>query len=165
MSEVRIRGAERSDSAAIAQIYNHYVLNAVATFEEQPVNDGEMAERISTIINARLPWLVAERAGDIAGYCYAGPWKGRSAYRNSVEIAVYIAAGHTGTGMGSGLYSELFGILRKRSIHSVAAGIALPNPGCIALHEKFGLSKVAHFNEVGFKFNRWIDVAYWQTLL
>ena len=153
------------DAAAIAAIYNHYVRETVVTFEEEPVDSGEMATRIGQVADAGLPWLVAERAGVVVGFAYAAPWKERSAYRYSVECTVYLAPGLEGRGIGSALYSALFERLEQAGIHAVIAGIALPNERSVALHENFGMTKVAQFKEVGFKFGRWVDVGYWQGMV
>jgi phosphinothricin acetyltransferase len=124
-----------------------------------------MAARIREVTAAGLPWVVAELNGRVVGYAYASQWKGRCAYRFSVESSVYVDAKHTGQGIGSELYDALLGRLRGGKTHVVIGGIALPNEGSVALHERFGFRKVAHFNEVGFKFERWIDVGYWQITL
>ena len=124
-----------------------------------------MSRRIDEVRSASLPWLIAEEGGQVVGYAYARPWHSRSAYRFSAEIAVYLAADRTGRGIGSQLYDRLFPILQARGIHAAMGGIALPNAASVALHEKFGLRKVAQFQEVGFKFDRWIDVGYWQRRL
>jgi L-amino acid N-acyltransferase YncA len=163
--DTTIRAAESSDAAAVTAIYNHYVRETIVTFEEEPVSAAEMARRMEEVRAASLPWLVAEEGSDVVGYAYATRWKARSGYRFSVEITVYLAAGHGGRGTGSKLYGELFPILEARKIHAVMGGIALPNERSVALHEKFGLRKVAHFQEVGFKLDRWIDVGYWQRIL
>jgi len=160
-----IRPVANADLEMIAKIYNHYVLNTVITFEEQLVTAREMEESVEEVSSAGLPWLVAEVSNQVVGYAYAGIWKGRCAYRYSVESSVYLDPKATGRGFGSKLYEALFTILREKSIHTVIGGIALPNPKSIALHEKFGMQKVAHFKEVGFKFNRWVDVGYWQVCL
>ncbi|HTT68618.1 MAG TPA: arsinothricin resistance N-acetyltransferase ArsN1 family B [Gemmatimonadales bacterium] len=160
-----IRAATPSDAAAVAAIYNHYVTDTVVTFEEEPVPAAEMARRIEAVLSKSLPWLVAVEGAEVLGYAYAAPWKDRAAYRHSVEITVYLAHQRTGRGLGSKLYGQLLPALQARSIHAVIGGIALPNPASIALHEKFGLRKVAHFEAVGFKRNRWIDVGYWQRTL
>jgi L-amino acid N-acyltransferase YncA len=157
-----IRAAETGDAAVIAAVYNHYVEQTTVTFEEEPVLDAEMARRIEDGRSESLPWLVAEEAGRVVGYASSRKWKSRSAYRFSAEITVYVAPGHARRGVGSSLYSRLFPILQARGIHAVIGGIALPNEASVALHEKFGMRKIAHFPEVGFKFNRWIDVGYWQ---
>lgn len=163
--EPTIRAATPADGAAIAGIYNHYVTSTVVTFEEEPVTAAEMARRLEEVASASLPWLVAEQGGRVVGYAYASRWKGRCAYRFSVEVTVYLDPGHAGRGIGSALYGRLFPILRERGIHVVLGGIALPNEASVALHEKLGLEKVAHLKEVGFKFGRWIDVGYWQRTL
>ena len=151
--------------AAIADIYNHYVTQTVVTFEEEPVSAAEFARRIEAVQSTSLPWLVAEQAGRIMGYAYATPWRPRSAYRFSAEITVYLGPDDTGQGLGSQLYTELFSSLQTGEVHVVIGGIALPNEASVALHEKFRLEKVAHFEQVGFKFDRWIDVGYWQRVL
>jgi L-amino acid N-acyltransferase YncA len=160
-----IRPAVMSDTEAIARIYNYYILNTIVTFEEQAVSALEMAERLKAVEAASFPWLVSERANQVVGYAYAGKWHGRSAYRYSAECTVYVDPAARRQGIGTALYNALFALLRNKPIHAVIGGIALPNEASIALHEKFGLKKVAHFKEVGFKFNRWIDVGFWQVVL
>jgi L-amino acid N-acyltransferase YncA len=178
--DMAIRAATLSDAAAIAAIYNHYVTETVVTFEEEPVPAAEIARRIGEVQSASLPWLVADAGpdasdaadiagiadiADIAGYACATRWKVRSGYRFSAEITVYLAPGRAGQGIGSKLYGQLFPLLQARRIHAVIGGIALPNEASVALHEKFGMRKVAHFEQVGFKLDRWIDVGYWQRIL
>jgi len=165
LERATIRAATSTDAESVASIYNYYVTDTVVTFEEEAVSSSQMAERIEEVTSTPLPWLVAEIAGRVVGYAYASKWKGRCAYRFSTEITVYLERGQVGLGLGSRLYAELFPLLRDRGMHVVIGGIALPNPASVALHEKFGLAKVAHFGEVGFKFGRWIDVGYWQRIL
>jgi phosphinothricin acetyltransferase len=112
-----------------------------------------------------LPWLVAEDDKEIVGYAYATRWHDRSAYRYTVEVSAYLANTACSKGWGTQLYTALFEVLRRLDIHVVIAGIALPNQASVALHEKFGMEKVANFSEVGFKFGRWIDVGHWQVRL
>jgi L-amino acid N-acyltransferase YncA len=159
-----IRDATPEDAAAIAAIYNRYVLDTTITFEEEAVTQEEMRARIAEVQTASLPWLVATD-GRLLGFAYASKWKGRCAYRFSVEVTVYLGEGAAGRGLGSRLYAELFERLRAAGMHSVLAGIALPNEPSVALHEKMGMEKVAHFGEVGFKLGRWVDVGYWQRTL
>ena len=160
-----VRAAIPPDSADMAAIYNHYVTETVVTFEEEPIPAEEISHRVDEVRSAALPWLVAEEEGRVVGYAYARPWNPRSAYRFSAEITVYLAHDRTRRGIGSKLYDHLFRILQARGIHAVMGGIALPNEASVALHERFGLRKVAEFREVGFKFDRWIDVGYWQRTL
>ena len=160
-----IRTATAGDADAIARIYNHYVANTIITFEEQAVSSEEMAARIAEVAAASLPWLVAEQDGRVVGYAYASKWKGRCAYRFSAECTVYLDPDCVGRGYGTQLYESLFAALRERGMHAVIGGVALPNPASVALHEKLGMRKVAQFGEVGYKFDRWIDVGYWQATL
>ncbi len=166
MDDISIRPASANDTEAIARIYNHYILNTVISFEEEPVTGEEMARRIEKVTAADLPWLVAEAGEKIHGYAYAGPWNERIAYQQSVETSVYLDFETTGQGVGSRLYEALFEILKaKGGIHAVIGGVALPNAASVALHEKFRFEKVAHYKEVGHKFDQWIDVGYWQRFL
>ena len=159
-----IRSATPDDAARIAEIYNFYIANSIATFEEEPVSEDEMVARIGTVTE-EFPWFVFEEAGRILGYAYAGRWKTRAAYRYSVEVTVYLDPVTTGRGVGTRLYESLLGSLRNGEYHTIMGGISLPNAGSIRLHERFGFRKVAHFSEVGFKFGKWIDVGYWQLNL
>lgn len=160
-----IRAAAPEDAEAIAAIYNHHVVETIVTFEEEPVAPAEMARRISEVQAATLPWLVAEEGGRVVGYAYATPWRSRFGYRFSVEVTVYTAPGKERRGIGSRLYGELLPLLEAKRLHTAMGGIALPNDASVALHEKFGFRKVAHFRESGIKFGRWIDVGYWQRIL
>ena len=161
-----IRSATVGDAKAVAGIYNHYIANTLVTFEEELCATDDMAGRIQEVRTADLPWLVAEdETGDVVGYAYASRWNGRCSYRHSVEVTVYLAPEATSRGWGSRLYASLFEQLRERSMHVLIAGIALPNPGSVALHEKFGMQQVGCFREVGFKMDQWIDVGYWELIL
>ena len=160
-----IRTATRDDAAQIARIYNHYVLHTVVTFEEAAVADADIAARIAEVAEASLPWLVDEQHGRIVAYAYASRWKSRCAYRFAAETTVYVDHDCTGRRHGSGLYGALLEELTARGQHAAIGGIALPNAASVALHERLGFARVAHFREVGFKFNQWIDVGYWQRLL
>ena len=163
--KVTIRNIIEADAKAVAEIYNHYITQTIITFEEEAASSSVIYQRIQAIESSSLPWLVAENAGEIVGYAYASKWKGRYAYRFSTEVTVYVASDRTGHGIGSKLYNKLLPELRHNDVHVVICGIALPNYASVLFHEKFGFSKVAHFREVGFKFNRWIDVGYWQRIL
>ena len=158
-----IRACLPADAAQICAIYNPYVRDTVITFEEEPVADAEMANRIAAA-TALLPWLVSEQDGTIEGYAYATPWKTRSAYRFAVEATVYVASHWVGRGIGTRLYEALLGELAQRDVHCVIGGVALPNPASVALHERLGFTKVAHFKEVGWKLGRRVDVAYWELI-
>jgi phosphinothricin acetyltransferase len=158
-----IRTVLDKDINEITDIYNFYIAETVATFEEEVITPEIMLTRITKVSNDNLPWLVAEDDyGNVTGYAYATKWRERFAYRFSVEVTVYLSPKYLGAGIGTKLYQTLFSELKKRSIHSVIGGITLPNPASIALHEKFAMKQVAHFKDVGFKFGQWRDTGYWQ---
>jgi phosphinothricin acetyltransferase len=163
LDAVMIRAATDDDSHAIAAIYNHFIANTHVTFETEAITASEMARRITE--NSPLPWLVAEGPGGILGYAYASKWRVRHAYRFSAETTVYLRDDATGQGLGTRLYDKLLRNLRDRGFHSAIGGIALPNQASVALHEKLGFVECARFKEVGFKFDTWVDVGYWQLLL
>ena len=165
MLTTHVRPASPADAGLICAIYNHYVATTTITFEEEAVTEPDMAQRIADVEAAGLPWLVAEAGGKVVGYAYATRWRVRPAYRHSVESTVYVDRSFVGQGAGRALYAALLDELRRRGLHLVIGGIALPNEGSVGLHEALGFRKVAHFAEVGLKFGRWIDVGYWQLNL
>lgn len=161
-----IRDARPDDAGLIADIYNHYVLNSTVTFEIEKLSISDMAGRITETQKQDLPYIVyIDDERRVIGYAYASKWKGRCAYRYSVEVSVYLHPEQSGQGMGTALYSALFKQLSELGYHVAIGGIALPNAASVALHEKFGMKKVAHFKEIGFKFGQWVDVGYWQGFL
>ncbi|WP_370663006.1 arsinothricin resistance N-acetyltransferase ArsN1 family B [Massilia violaceinigra] len=162
---MNIRDAETVDAGAIVSIYNHYILSTAISFEEESVSEQAMASRIAEIQAGALPFLVLTDGDTIAGYAYATKWRVRHAYRFAVESSIYLLPGHAGKGHGAALYAALLARLAEAGFHMVIGGIAQPNPASVALHEKLGFRKVAHFSEVGFKFGRWIDVGYWELKL
>jgi phosphinothricin acetyltransferase len=163
--EVILRPVIENDAADLSDIYNYYVSNTCVTFETETVAAPDMAERIAESNAIPLPWLVAEAAGTILGYACASTWKGRCAYRFAVESTIYLGLQHTGRGIGLQLYSALIDAIKSSEMHAVIAGISLPNEGSIRLHERLGFKKVGHFEQVGHKQERWVDVGYWQLML
>ena len=160
-----IRPACPSDAEAVCHVYNHYVLHTIVSFEEEAVAPGEMARRIAAVAAAGLPWLVLEEEGRLIGYAYATPWKTRRGYRYAVESSIYLEASAGGKGHGSRLYGALLAELRALPLRTVIGGVALPNDASVGLHERLGFRKVAHFERVGWKCGRWVDVGYWQLSL
>jgi phosphinothricin acetyltransferase len=159
-----IRVATPNDAAQITAIYNHYIANTVITFEEAELPAAEIAKRIEDV-GASYPWLVYERDGAILGYAYAGRFAVRSAYRFSAETTVYVAPESRRGGIGTALYRELLDRLRAGLLHCALGLIALPNEASVRLHERCGFVKVGELAQVGRKFDRWIDVGYWQLHL
>lgn len=159
-----IRSIKPADINQIKDIYNYYVLNSIITFEEEPVSAEKMSNSLKTTI-PDVPCIVFEENQKILGYAYAGVWKARSGYRYTAELSVYLIPDALNKGIGTLFYNELIDKLKKMNFHAIIGGITLPNDGSVALHEKFGFEKVAHYKETGFKFNQWIDVGYWELLI
>jgi len=152
------------DAAACAAIYAPYVTDAVTSFEETPPDAAAMAERIAAT-SAAHPWLVDERDGRVIGFAYGCPHRARAAYRWAAEVSVYIEAGHQRQGAGRALYEALLGLLREQGYYTVCAGITLPNPASVALHEALGFAPVGVYRNIGWKFGAWHDVGWWQLEL
>lgn len=158
-----IRKVKLEDAEALTEIYNHYIRTSGATFEEIEIPKEEMQSRIQQIhLKDNYPYIVFEKDGNILGYAYASKFRERLAYRFSTESTVYVHPDHFGKGLGKQLYAELIDLIKLADFHSIIGVITLPNDASIALHEKFGFKKVGHFSEVGFKFNQWMDVGFWE---
>lgn len=161
---VRVRTAQTEDVRAVCDIYNYYVKSSRVTFQEIPQAEDKVLERIEDS-DPGHPCLVAELNGRVVGYVYAGSWKKRSAYRYAVELGIYVENGLTGKGIGPQLLKNIIDRLKHTEIHCLIAGITLPNPPSIRLFEGQGFKKVGEFREVGYKFDEWINVGYWQKLI
>ena len=170
LTHTSIRPAILDDSLEIAEIYNWYIKNTTITFEESMVSAGDMAQRIA-VSDATRPWLVLQHSSQdepgtqLVGYAYAARWKERSAYRFAREVSIYLVPEAQGEGLGLQLYQALIESLRTTDIHTLVAGITLPNDASVALHEKLGFHKVGEFEEVGKKFDNYLNVGYWQLSL
>lgn len=159
-----LRVATPDDAEAIAAIYAPFVRDTVISFETTVPDTAEMARRISTTLEIH-PWLVAEEAGRVIGYAYASQHRTREAYRFSCDVTVYLAEDARGRRLGTRLYTELFRFLRAQGFRNAFAGIALPNPASVALHESVGFGHLGTYRDVGFKLGAWHDVGWWQLVL
>ena len=160
-----IRSATAKDASAICDIYNYYIDNSVISFEYEKVSVEAMQQRIETT-TANFTWLVYEEQGEIQAYAYANLWKAREAYKHILELTVYASHNLTSKGVGTKLYQALIDTIKNypddKKIKSLMGVIALPNEASVALHKKMGFIEAGYFKEVGFKFDEWIDVAYYQ---
>jgi L-amino acid N-acyltransferase YncA len=162
---VAVRMAGAGDAAALAAIYRPYVSDAVTSFEIDPPGAAEMARRIEVVL-AVAPWLVAlDDTGDPIGYAYASRHAERAAYQWSVDVTVYIRQESHRRGVGRALYAALFPLLRLQGVYVAHAGITLPNPASVGLHESFGFLPVGVYPAVGWKLGAWRDVGWWQLPL
>jgi len=163
---MRVRVAEPElDAARVAEIYRPAVEGNYISFEETAPKANEMAERMRKVL-ARMPWLVAEdESGGVVGYAYASPHRERAAYRWSVDISVYVDSAWHGQGIGRLLYDELLERLRGQGFVNAYAGVTLPNPASVALHEAIGMTRVGVYRRVGYKLGEWRDVAWYELRL
>jgi L-amino acid N-acyltransferase YncA len=156
-----IRLAQEDDAESLLAIYAPVVRETTISFEIEPPTIDEFRRRIRTTL-AQRPWLVCEVHGDILGYAYGGAFRTRSAYQWTVEVTVYVHRLHRRRGIARALYTSLLECLRLQGYRTALAGIALPNPGSIALHESAGFEPVGVLRSVGYKLGRWCDVGWWQ---
>ena len=161
-----IRPALDADIPQIAAIYAHHVLTGLATFEVEPPDAAELARRRAAILERRLPYLVAEIDGTIAGYAYAGPYRPRPAYRFTVEDSVYIRPEQQRKGLGRLLLTELIAQCEAAGCRQMIAVIGdSGNTASIKLHESLGFEHTGILKGVGFKFGRWVDSVLMQRAL
>jgi L-amino acid N-acyltransferase YncA len=161
-----VRDAREADMEAIRDIYAHYVLHSLATFEETAPTLEDMLARRRASVDLGLPYLVAEAAGAVAGFAYAGLYRSRPAYRYAIEDSVYVAVGQTGRGIGSALLGELLDRCERGPWRQVLAVVGdSANSASIALHRRFGFELMGTLQSVGFKFGRWVDTPILQRAI
>jgi L-amino acid N-acyltransferase len=161
---IDLRPAVAADLAAINEIYNHYVTRSTCTYQELPETLAERAAWFAAH-GPTHPVLVAVDGKEVVGWGSLSPFQRRSGYRFTVEDSVYVRENRHGRGIGSSLLAELIARAKKLHHRSIIAGIDAEQPASLKLHEKFGFTRVAHLKQVGFKFERWLDVMYLQLVL
>lgn len=159
-----IRRVKPSDAAAVAEIYNYYVLNTDISFETARVDAVAMGRRISEI-SSSYPFLVCEDAGVLVGYCYAHRWKDRTAYERTAEVTVYVDPTKRRRGIGTLLMGRLIEECKTIGLHALVACITAPNDASVGLHAGFGFERVSYFKEVGTKFGRRLDVYDYELII
>ena len=159
-----LRSATRNDLPAIRDIFNHYVATSTCTFQIDPETEEERAEWFRNRGPAH-PVTVAEMEGEVVGWAALSPWKSRCAYARSAEASVYVRHDMHRRGVGRALLADLIERGRAAGLHTIIGGACTEQPASLALQEALGFERVGSFREVGFKFGRWLDVAYMQLLL
>ena len=161
-----LRDSTSDDVSACAEIYREAVRNGTGTFELEEPDDAEMARRRDAILVQRLPWLVAERGGQVLGYAYANQFRPRRAYRFCVEDSIYLAPAARGQGAGKLLLVELIARCERLGIRQMLAVIGdAQNAGSISVHKACGFEHTGTFAAAGWKFERWLDVVMMQRRL
>lgn len=157
---IRLRLASPEDAAALLEIYRQYIDTSV-TFENQLPSREEFAGRIASF-GSVYPYLMAEEAGQAAGYAYAHRFGERWAYQWGAELSVYLDRDHRGQGLGRQLYETLIRLLRLQGVRTVYGCVTLPNPRSERLHESMGFHRAAVFRNAGFRLGQWRDVAWYE---
>ena len=153
------------DGAACAAIYAPAVADGATSFEEPPAPDeAAMAARIAETSRTH-PWLVLDDGGTVVAYAYAGLHRSRAAYRWAADVAIYVEASQRRRGAGRRLYLALFELMRRQGLRVACAGITLPNPASVGLHEALGFEPVGVYRRIGWKAGAWRDVGWWELLL
>jgi phosphinothricin acetyltransferase len=161
-----IRPASDGDLPSLTEIYNHYVVSSYVTFDLEPVTLDERREWFAQFaMTGPHRLLVAHEDGVVLGYAGSFRFRTRCAYEGTIETTVYCAPEATGRGLGSALYGALFEALRDENLHVAIGAIAVPNPPSIALHKRFGFVLAGVMHEVGRKFDRYWDVAWYEKRL
>ena len=159
------RYATKDDLPAILDIMNDAILNTTAIYDYHPRTTEYVYNWFSKKNNDGLPVIVYEKDGAVTGFGSYGifrPWDG---YRFSAEHSIYVAKEYRGQGMGGALLQELIELARKQNFHTLIAGIDADNKSSCVFHEKYGFKEVGRFPEVGYKFDRWLDLVFMQLLL
>ncbi|MHC4955429.1 MAG: arsinothricin resistance N-acetyltransferase ArsN1 family B [Planctomycetota bacterium] len=159
--KLSVRTATDADASAMAEIYAPLVRDTATSFELEPPDEAEFRNRMAETL-PDLPWLVCERENAVIGYAYAGLHRKRAAYRWTAEVSVYVRADARRAGVARTLYEKLFADLLARGYCTLLAGVTLPNPASVALHESLGFTPVGVYREVGYKLGAWHDVGWWQ---
>ncbi|MGE7387475.1 N-acetyltransferase family protein [Streptomyces sp. NPDC004126] len=161
-----IRHGVEDDLEELTRIYNHYVTETPITFDVEPLTVDQRRSWLSAHpASGPHRLLVAEEGGKLLGYTTSSPFRPKPAYATSVETSVYLAPEHVGRGVGGLLYTSLFEALEHEDVHMALAGIAMPNEPSQRLHERFGFREIGRFEEVGRKFGRFWDVAWFQKAI
>jgi phosphinothricin acetyltransferase len=163
---IEVRPETADDLSAVNDIYNQYVVEAHYTFDLEPMSMDARREWFTHYGGTgRHRLLVAVSEGRVIGYACSSRFRPKPAYETSIETSLYLASNAIGRGAGSLLYEKLFKALEGEDVHRAYAGIALPNPASVGLHERFGFKRVGHFTEQGRKFGRYWDVAWYEKPL
>jgi phosphinothricin acetyltransferase len=166
MAELTIRAATRTDLPRLTEIYNYYVVNTAITFDVEPFNvEARAAWFDEHAASGRHRLLVACEGATVVGYASSGRFRVKPAYDTTVESSIYCATEATGRGIGTRLYTALFAAIASEDINRIVAGVTLPNDASVALHQRLGFRRIGAYSEVGRKFGRYWDVAWFERPL
>lgn len=161
---IEVREAEVGDLDAILAIYNDAVVHTTATYDYEPRTSEAHRQWFEAKRAQHFPVLVGVERGSVCGFASYGPFRPWAAYLHTVENSIYVAPEHRGRRIGSAILGLLLDLARARGCHAMVAGIDATNAASLKLHANFGFEEVAHFREVGWKFERWLDVIFLERL-
>ena len=164
-SEIKIRDAAEDDLQAILDIYNEVILNTTAVYSEKPHTLQMRTDWYRDRVNNNFPVFVADAGGQVAGFSSFGHFRVWPCYRYTVEVSVYVEQSFRGKGISKKLLGALVNRAMQMNIHAIIAGISADNEISVKLHQAFGFTEVAHFKEVGYKFNRWLDLKFFELII
>lgn len=162
---ITIRHATENDLAEILAIYNDVIVNTTAVYDYEPHTMEMRQQWFRTKQDQGFPVFVAVENERVVGLSSIGPFRAWAAYKFSVENSVYVVSNKRGQGIGKLLLPPLISAARELKLHTIIAGIDATNGSSLKLHEQFGFKEVAHFTEVGYKFDRWLDLKFLQLIL
>jgi phosphinothricin acetyltransferase len=165
LADLLLRPYAPSDIPAITAIYRYYVTDTVITFETEPPDEATMADRFGKMAELGHPVLTVELSGKVVGYAYASFYRPRAAYRFTCEDSIYLDREAVGQGLGARVLDGLLEASRRAGFRQMIAVITAERANSIRLHEKAGFRKVAHYEAIGFKFDRWLDIVHMQRAL
>lgn len=162
---INIRNAQEADLPALLEIYNDIILNTTAVYDYEPHTIEMRRQWFDTKRQQGFPVFVAGENGCIEGFSSLGPFRAWAAYKYTAEISIYVSAEHRGRGIGKLLLQPLIEAAQNMKLHTLVAGIDATNESSLRLHRSFGFEEVAHFKEVGWKFDRWLDLKFLQRII
>ena len=162
---MNVRDAIESDLPQMLSIYNHIILHTTAVYDYEPHSLEMRKQWFDTKKQQGFPVYVAEDEGKIAGFSSIGQFRAWAAYKFSVENSVYVAAEQRGKGVGKLLIPPLIDATKRLGLHTIIASIDTTNEASLRLHKSFGFEEVAHFKQVGWKFERWLDLKFLQLII
>lgn len=164
-NNIIIRTASENDLLQILSIYNEAVANTTASYDYEPHTLAMRKDWYTDKIKKGFPIFVAEENNEILGYSNLSSFRDKEGYKYTAENSVYVKAGQRGKGIGKLLLQPLISAAKEMKLHVIVAGIDATNEASIALHKQFGFAEVSHFKEVGYKFNRWLDLVFMQLIV
>ena len=162
---IAVRNATENDLTQILDIYNDAILNTTAVYDYEPHTLEMRRQWLETKQQQGFPVFIAEENGEVLGFSSIGPFRAWAAYQYSVENSIYVKDGQRGKGIGKLLMQPLIDAAKELKMHAIVAGIDAENEGSIELHKKFGFVEVAHFKEVGYKFDKWMDLKFLELIV